>query len=382
MAICVQVSPNGVEFESRLIRTCQTLAESGLFKTVYFVGGAETPTDANSWVDHPAGFKYRLLERPKTSRKSILKKLAYTIQFRKQVVKILKELEPDLVAVRTLPSLPIGLEMKRRTGAKLMYDVHELETESIAQTSIRQFFSRRLERKGIPNMDGLVVVNNRIADWYRDKYKISRPAVVRAIPNATQFPTRGDSRILRETFNIAESDFVFVMQGLFVRGRAVEFFLEVFQQVSPDRHLVFMGYGPLEEKIKAVAEQQPNIHFHPAVPSSEVLKYTSSADVGIAGVESLCLSYYLSLPNKFMEYAFAGLPILAPDFPEMKDLVEEFQCGTTFTTDVAETAKRINSLTNEDIDRWQRGSESLRTSLKWSEEAKVLIDAYRKALNG
>ena len=48
------------------------------------------------------------------------------------------------------------------------------------------------------------------------------------------------------------------------------------------------------------------------------------ADLGVAPIENVCLSYYFCSPNKLFEYINAGLPVVASDFPEMRQVIQRF----------------------------------------------------------
>src|SRR5204862_484616 len=183
---------------------------------------------------------------------------------------------------------------------------HELETETANNCGLRRLLSRRLERSLIRSCDSVVCVSDSIADWYAREYAISRPAVVRNIPD-TRFHQAGEAQNLRRRLHIPDGTLLFIYQGGLFRGRRVEQLIRVFESARQDRHLVFMGYGDLEELVKAAAARCGNIHFHPPVPPQEVLKHTAGADVGLIGVENVCLSYYYSLPNKLFEYLAAGI---------------------------------------------------------------------------
>ena len=54
-----------------------------------------------------------------------------------------------------------------------------------------------------------------------------------------------------------------------------------------------------------------------------------SADVGVALIENISLSDYYSLPNKFFEYVFSGLPVLVSDFPDISRVVKKYDLGVT-----------------------------------------------------
>ena len=76
-----------------------------------------------------------------------------------------------------------------------------------------------------------------------------------------------------------------------------------------------------------MSETHANIHHVQSVPMKDLLAYTSSATIGCVLTVDNCLNHKYSLPNKFFEYAMAGLPILVNDLPEMRKLVEKYECG-------------------------------------------------------
>ena len=83
----------------------------------------------------------------------------------------------------------------------------------------------------------------------------------------------------------------------------------------------------LEKQILDLSTKQKNIYHVQSVPMNELLSYTSSASIGVCLTIDNCLNHKYSLPNKFFEYAMAGLPMLVSDLPEMRKLVEKYNCG-------------------------------------------------------
>jgi glycosyltransferase involved in cell wall biosynthesis len=291
-----------------------------------------------------------------------------------------RRLRPAVIHCHGVFSLPASVAAKRATGAPLIYDPHELETERNGVTGIRQTSDRHIERRLIHSCDAVICVSGSIADWYARAYGIARPAVVRNIPDVrTRLHVHTES-LLKRTLRIPDDELVFIYQGGLFRGRRIEQLIRVFERVRPDRHLVFMGYGELEETAKAAAARCPNIHFHPAVPPGEVLEYTAGADVGLTGVENVCLSYYYSLPNKLFEYLAAGIPFLVPAYPEMTALVERHGCGWVVGEDDAEWVGLIDSLTPSTIAGARASARLAAGQYSWANEERVLLDVYRRVL--
>ncbi len=284
---------------------------------------------------------------------------------------------PMIVHCHSIGPLAASVRIKRKTGAKLLYDAHELETERAGLHGVRKWVDRHTERRLIRECDAVLCVSDSIADWYRDRYGIERPAVVRNVPDVRTQQSFQGSRVLREHLGLADGDLLFIYQGGFLRGRRIEQLLRVFAQASANRHVVFMGYGELEERVRDAGARHSNIHFHPAVPPQEVLRYTASADVGLVGVENICLSYYFSLPNKLFEYLLAGLPVVAGAWPETQRIVRDYECGWTHEESDEALLQTIEGISPAEIRQKRAGAVRAQQAFSWEKEEEKLVRTYQ-----
>ena len=88
----------------------------------------------------------------------------------------------------------------------------------------------------------------------------------------------------------------------------------------PPCHLVYIGGGRLLAALKGMAAERglgDRVHFVPTVPLAELLAWTASADIGVQPIRNTCLNHLSTDSNKLFEYAMAGLPVVASDFPEI-----------------------------------------------------------------
>jgi glycosyltransferase involved in cell wall biosynthesis len=285
-----------------------------------------------------------------------------------------------VVTAHSIAALQRGTILKRLWQAKLVYDAHELETETNGLEKSLQHRFRKLEASLIRQCDAVVCVSPRIADWYADTYGITKPTIVRNIPDVDQQSTSLQAAGVRERLGIPPEATVFIYQGGLFRGRRIEQLLRVFQGLGRDRQLLLMGYGELESRVRAAAEVSPNIHFLEAAPPHEVLSITKCADVGIVGMERVSLSNYYSLPNKFFEYLLAGLPVIVPDFPEMAEVIRSSGAGWIAGEADDDWRQAIEVAGTIDRNRAVQRVEPLRRTLCWSNEAETLRGLYRKVI--
>lgn len=277
----------------------------------------------------------------------------------------------------SLPVLPISVLVKWWKRCTLVYEPHELETETATMPGWGRPIARELEWALIRFADAVCLVNQSIADWYARAYRLRTVWVVKNVPYRDESePVR--TGLLRNAIGLTPVDAqVFLYQGGLVSGRGVELLIEAFSHVPSGKHLVFMGYGGLEAHIKKVALAQPNIHFMPAVPPERVKDYTVDADVGLSLIENVCLSYYLCLPNKLFEYAACGVPSIVSAFPEMGRFVDECDCGWKIPPNAAALRDLVNAMTAEDLARKRANTWNASQHYCWQEEEKTLLMMYR-----
>lgn len=276
----------------------------------------------------------------------------------------------------SLPVLPLSVLVKVWKRCVLVYDPHELETETASLRGWRRWLARRVERWLIRFADAVGVVNHSIADWYAARYQLPQVWVVRNVPyRGASAPMR--TGLLRSAVGIPSGAMLYLYQGLLAPGRGIGLLIDAFSRLPTDRHLVFMGYGELAARIQEAAGRYPNIHFLPAVPPERVQEYTVDADVGISLIENVSLSYYLCLPNKLFEYAACGVPAVVSAFPEMGRFVDEYDCGWKIPPEADELRKLVLAQTAAEVAAKGANTKGAVEFYCWQSEEAALLAMYR-----
>jgi glycosyltransferase involved in cell wall biosynthesis len=116
------------------------------------------------------------------------------------------------------------------------------------------------------------------------------------------------------------------------------------------------------------------------VPFEELQNYIRSADLGLCLLENIGLNYYHSLPNRIFDYPMAGLPILATAFPDISEVVTEYETGLlidSLNPEVIAAAIK-NACENEALrNRWSVTLPKAVESLNWTNESLVLDEIFR-----
>ena len=310
-------------------------------------------------------------------------KFKLLIQYIEYTIILVKEGKTaNIIHANDVETLPVAVIIKLLSlgKTKILYDAHELETHMDGLFGLLKFLFRIGERCCIPFADSTITVSDSIANWYQKHYKIARPGIVRNIPEINKMLLDKNKSDLKRKFDLKEADMLFIYQGGLAPGRGIERLLKIFSKVNKDRHIVFMGNGPLSTEVKQYAEINHNIHYLPAVPQEDVLAHTTTADIGIYLMENTCLNHYYSLPNKLFEYMLAGLPVIINDLPDQRSIIEQFNCGWIAAENDEKTIDFINNIEPEEISKKKEGSRCAQSTLSWENEASVLLEQYNRIL--
>lgn len=374
----VHIYPSYFTSESRILRIVETLRAYRVFERFLVV--AIRRTDLPN--DERLAPNVRLVRVAPAFGRSLpgrIGRLVKALGWYASTLNLLRVQPVTCINCHSLSVLPIGVVIKMLKRCRLVYDTHELETETVSSRGLRRWVARLTERLLIGWCDAVSAVNRSIADWYQHRYRLAQVAVVRNMPRDLR-STSGRTGRLRAAVGLPSDPNcqVYLYQGLLTRGRGIQLLLDVFPRLGDDRHLVFMGYGDLEGVVRDAAARHSNIHLVPAVPPDQVLDYTADADVGLSVVENVCLSYYYSLPNKVFEYAVCGVPSLVSRFPEMARFVEETGFGWAVEPEAGALLARLRSLDAVEIERVKARVRAGGPRFEWATEEPSLLALYAR----
>lgn len=330
----VLVLPSTGAFDGRAHRIAAGLAGRGHDVTVLARPGRGLAADA---VD-PSGYRLRRAGREVPSGLR-----APVRQFR-QVLAILDQRgaaagavgaasagTPDVVHAMGLMGLPVGIALRDRVGGRLIYDARDLypDAGNLARLppSVRRVIGD-VERRWARTADRVVTVNDALADLLRDRLGCERPLVVL---NASPMRRSEDPhpRRFHDALGLPAETPVVLYHGGFSPGRGLPELIDAMAEV-PNAHLVLLGYGRLEEQLRARAARSDfagRVAVLPAVPPADLLDWVASADVVAIPIQGDTLNHRLATPNKLFEALAAGVPVVASDLPGMAPIVRELDAG-------------------------------------------------------
>lgn len=282
---------------------------------------------------------------------------------------------PDVVHCHDTLALPLGVIVKLFTRAKLVYDAHELESDRNGLSALQGRLTLWAERLLWRFVDALIVVSPSIQSWYHEKIGAKPSAVILNAPLYSNDGMEGGS-YLRSKFSIPFDCRVFIYVGILGPGRGLDLVTQAFVHPDVTSHVVFLGYGEWAEELKRLATIHSNLHVHDAVPHSQVVPIAKSADFGLCLVQNVSLSDYYCLPNKLFEYCFAGIPVLASDFPDIRAVLTEYGIGECCNLDADSIKQAICKL--ESSDKHFQFADVSR--LSWQAQEQKLVSLYQQIL--
>ncbi len=251
-------------------------------------------------------------------------------------------IQPNVIHCHDVSVLPLGVFVKLFTKSKLVYDAHELESNKNGITPILSKITFCVEQMLIPSVDLFITVSTSIEIWYKKNLGIKCSGVILNSPlictNLDKVKPR--ENYLRNTFRIPEEKRIYIYVGILGKGRGIEQTIQVISEID-NAHLVLLGFGELTEYVIEQDNAFDNIHYHTAVPHEQVVQFVAEADFGICLIENISLSDYYCLPNKLFEYAFAGIPVVASDFPDISVIVQRHRLGVCCSLDSESIRKAV-----------------------------------------
>lgn len=289
----------------------------------------------------------------------------------------------DILVANDLDTLLPNYLVARIKHLKLVYDSHEYFT-GVPELNGRPFVKcvwTLIERSIFPHLKYVITVSDSIADLYEINYGI-RPVVIRNLTPSS----KALIPVTREELGVPENHLLIILQGAGINidkgGEELIDALRITENVS----LIIAGSGDVIPELKNMVVKRDlsaRVKFFPKMQWSDLMRITKSADAGLSLEKDTNINYRFSLPNKLFDYISAGIPVITGNLPEMRKIVESFDCGFIIhgiTPD--EISKAIITLRDnpELRNRLKQNSVTASGSLNWKNEQGKVISLYSKVI--
>ncbi len=361
---------NDIETDQRIGRTAGSFMASGYDVCIV---GRKLPGSSNY---KPAAFRLRrfriLFSRGPLSYICFNIRLFFFLLVRKA----------DILQSNDLDTLLPNYLAGRIKGISLLYDAHEYFTElpELVGRPFTKKIWKVVEGLLLPGIKYSYTVNQSIADLYKKEYSMGM-AVIRNLP------LLDNSDMNRKEDQHPGGKKIIIYQGVLNIGRRLDIMVEAMNYIE-DALLIIAGDGPEISKLIDIIQANKlddRVQLTGRLKPSDLRILTAQADLGLSIEENLGLNYYYALPNKLFDYIHALVPVLVSPFPEMKNLVENYNIGESMLSgEPARLGEQISRMLGDrsKVKEWKENLVLAREELCWQNEENKLIDIISKIESG
>ena len=290
----------------------------------------------------------------------------------------------DIYQANDFDTLAIGWLCAKTRGAFLVYDSHELYDESFPRRKPfhKRYLIRLLEGHIIHRCDKIITVCHSLADILRERYRLVEKPVV--VYNSQPYESSiTPNNYVLEHIHLQPDELICIYAGRITSGRGLAELAAVSTHIQ-GVHVVFMGNVDLAftdtlSELMQTYGHSGYFHVLPPVPSEELPGVLSVCDIGVAAVNTACLSYYYGIGNKVFHYMNSGLAFLTVNHPEKRSIVEKYKNGAfvhRLTTEFL--TEKILSFRNdpEKLSKMKKRSRQAAAEMSWEKDCAKYVRAY------
>ncbi len=365
--------------------------ESRLKKKLSFLKKQSEPSPAV--VDKKTFKEESISESHDVSWFEYFRRLVWGIRWQINCIKTVIDQKADVYHGHDVSGFIHAYIGARKNKAKIVYDSHELHSQlTYLKHSrfprLRKKVENFIERFLIKRVDKVIVVSESIADYMEKNFSIPRPLILMNCPLSSHFkdtPTVSGEDIKRIEALKRQGKKILLIQGRITPERGFEEFIEAIRLLGDDIIGLIVGGGPLqkplEQQVQADKTLAKKIIFTGQIPFDQLLNYTRLADVGFIMTQNTCLNSYFSLPNKLFEYMLVGIPIVASNLLEIRNILEKYNIGIVVNErDPVDIADKMTEFLADATNYRTMGKNALRISREkfiWEKQAIKLVDCYK-----
>jgi len=289
----------------------------------------------------------------------------------------------DYYLAQDLECLFAAILTARLHKRPVYYDAHEMASEQGDPKSGRNKFYRILEKLLLPRIDQMITPNLSRANIYvRENHLKSKPLVVLNCPPYKNYLKANN---IHEILNISDKKKIVLYHGMLMPGRALDKLILSAAEYPDNIVLVMMGdqgsyFEHVLKPIWKMEKLENKVIFYPFISHNDIMPFVASADLGVVIYENINRNNYYCAPLKFYEFIMAGVPIVACDFPEIKNIITKYQIGFTFDyqnpSSIAAVVRHYFSQTTLGKGLCFEKLQMAREQLNWEVESQKLIKIF------
>lgn len=270
-----------------------------------------------------------------------LLELLYGVRVYFKLLAAYKRHKPDLLYERYNLFLPAGTWLKKKTGIPYFVEVNApLSKERATYSGLHlQKLARYFERKTFKNADRLLpvsgVLGNIICDMGASRQQIT--VLHNGITPAEY--AAADGSVIRDRLGL-HGKIVLGFVGFIREWHRLDRIIQILnhKDTNPDLHLLVVGEGPAIHDCLELAKSlniQHRVHYVGFQDRNAIPDHLAAMDIALQPA----VTDYAS-PLKIFEYLIAGLATIAPNQPNIQEILTHQETGVLFNPENFEEAEK------------------------------------------
>lgn len=213
----------------------------------------------------------------------------------------------DIVHAQNIPS---ALAMKNCSGKKIL-TIHGIFSQQINQLhgTTTGKISEKYEKDALAWADAITVISKESFDYYTSLgYKVFQ------IPNAIDISSLSydeDKRYQKQV----------IFAGRLSKEKGIKTLIEICEKLPNDIHLIIIGQGPEEEKIKKTESEHENIHYLGSMNHEQTISLIKGSDLLIQP------SFLEGISSTILESMVCKTAIIASNVGGNLELIKDQESG-------------------------------------------------------
>ncbi|MCC6690617.1 MAG: glycosyltransferase [Bacteroidia bacterium] len=284
----------------------------------------------------------------------------------------------DYILIHLVDTLPLAVKLKKRMGAKLIYDSQEYFKGQYAkyQKDMKDWVVLA-ESANIKEVDILLATTNVMRNRIVSEYGLKIPAF-----RVRNTPSLNSLKCVKQKELIVDSSkpLSLVWHGMavyFNNTRGVHILVQAVAHCKSDVKLYLQGNINAEQKqlFNGYLDKyklHEKIFLRPSAHPDHIVESLTEHDAGLIGELPEEDNQMLTSSNKLFDYINAGLAVVSPALPGLSETLNEFNVGLTYKTgDPVDLAACIDKLASgrEVLNEFRKNSrEVAKQQLYWEND--------------
>jgi len=222
----------------------------------------------------------------------------------------------------------------------------------------------------------IVVVSEGLKAFYVEKgIPAAKIHVVRNGITLEEFTSLESGPVSRRRLGLPEGKKIALYVGMLQGWKGADVLLRSADFLSPDTILAVIG-GESEQYVAALSREYSHVRFLGYRPQAELPDNLSSADVLVlSNTAKNEVSARFTSPLKLFAYMAANKPIVLPDLPSMREIVDDESAYFVEPDDPKALAEGIEAALANPIEAQKRSAEAFRRAqeFSWEKRAQRII---------